>query len=166
MSANRISDVERTDAKGKKVLEAPHGGRQCAMLQIKVPARHPAPSVLEKSRVAIVSPTVKLQPGTLVQVTAWVYLTANIMGSADGAMFFDSVGGEELAVRVHEPTKKWKKYTLFRRIPSSGSIHVTLALTGLGSVYFDDVTIEPLVPGPGSGPALTPVRFGFAANVP
>jgi hypothetical protein len=31
-------------------------------------------------------------------------------------------------------------------VPSSGTINVTLALTGLGTVYFDDIRIEPLVP--------------------
>ena len=64
-------------------------------------------------------------------------------------MFYDSVGGEELAVRLTEPTQ-WKKVTLYRRVPSSGAINVTLALTGLGTVYFDDVRVEPLVPGNGT----------------
>ena len=35
--------------------------------------------------------------------------------------------------------------TLYRLVPASGTINVTLALTGLGSVYFDDVRIEPLL---------------------
>jgi len=30
-------------------------------------------------------------------------------------------------------------------MPQSGTINVTLALTGLGTVYFDDVRIEPLM---------------------
>jgi hypothetical protein len=139
------------------------------MLQIKAVAKHPTPSVLENTRISLVSPTVKLQPGTWVQVSAWIYMSENVQGSPDGAMFYDSVGGEALAVRLTEPIKKevkdgpgtrWKKYTLYRRIPASGSIYVTLALTGIGSVYFDDVTIEPLVPS--ANPALNPVRFGGA----
>jgi hypothetical protein len=32
-------------------------------------------------------------------------------------------------------------------VPASGKIHVSLALTGLGKAYFDDVRIEPLRPG-------------------
>jgi hypothetical protein len=170
VSATRVSDVVKiVDVKGTKGVEAPHGGRQCAMLQIKAVAKHPTPSVLENTRISLVSPTVKLQPGTWVQVSAWIYMSENVQGSPDGAMFYDSVGGEALAVRLTEPIKKevkdgpgtrWKKYTLYRRIPASGSIYVTLALTGIGSVYFDDVTIEPLVPS--ANPALNPVRFGGA----
>jgi hypothetical protein len=39
-------------------------------------------------------------------------------------------------------------------VPSSGTLQVTLALTGLGTVYFDDVRIEPLL-GPEAGSAPT-----------
>jgi hypothetical protein len=60
------------------------------------------------------------------------------------------VGGEPLAVRLTAPLPRWKQFRLYRRVPASGQVHVTLALTGLGRVYFDDVRIEPLVPsGPG-----------------
>ena len=31
-------------------------------------------------------------------------------------------------------------------MPDSGLISVTLALTGIGTVYFDDIRIEPEVP--------------------
>ena len=36
---------------------------------------------------------------------------------------------------------KWKQFVLYRKVPASGAINVTLALTGLGKVYFDDVTV-------------------------
>ena len=67
-----------------------------------------------------------------------------VSGSVDGAMIYDSAGGEPLAVRMQSGHTKWTRYTLFRRVPASGTIHVTLALTGMGKVYFDDVSIEPL----------------------
>jgi len=41
---------------------------------------------------------------------------------------------------------QWRKFTLYRWVPASGTIYVTLALTGLGTVFFDDVRIEPLMP--------------------
>jgi hypothetical protein len=81
----------------------------------------------------------------------------------DGALFYDTAGGEPLAIRLTDATK-WKKYTLYRKVPASGQIGVTLALTGLGAVYFDDVRIEPLTstvpptsPTPGPSEPLTPV---------
>jgi len=55
-----------------------------------------------------------------------------------------------LAVRLTGPIPKWKYFSLYRRIPDEGpqkgQIHVTLALAGLGTVYFDDIQIEPLLP--------------------
>jgi len=59
-----------------------------------------------------------------------------------------------------DPTP-WKKFTVYRRVPRlPASIHVTLALTGIGTVYFDKHPIEPLVPGntPGAGQELRDLR--------
>jgi len=47
-------------------------------------------------------------------------------------------------VRLTEPLP-WKKFTLYRRVPSTGTIRVMLALTGLGTAHFDDIRIEPAV---------------------
>jgi hypothetical protein len=98
---------------------------------------------LERSHISLVSAPVKLPPGTLVQISGWVNIPAAITASPDGAMMYDSAGGEPMAIRWTEPTA-WKKYTVFRRVPNNGMINVTLTMTGVGTVYFDDVRIEPL----------------------
>ena len=121
----------------------PREGKQCAMLQIKPKNPRSAPQALERTLLAITSPPVSLQPGSLVQVSGWICIPDAIKASADGALFYDSAGGEPLAIRLTEPTP-WRKFTLYRRVPSSGNLQVTLALTGIGSVYFDDIRIEPL----------------------
>jgi hypothetical protein len=131
--------------------EYPVEGKQCAMLQIKPREGRPIPPALERTMVALISPEVKLPPGTLVQVSGWVNIPAPISASPDGALLFDSAGGEPLAIRMTDPTP-WKKFAVFRRVPASGIINVTLALTGIGTVYFDDVRIEPLVPPNGMVP--------------
>jgi hypothetical protein len=83
-----------------------------------------------------------------VQISAWVKVYwPGIKASVDGALLYDSAGGEALGVRMTGETKGWKKYTLYRRVPPSGSVNVTLALTGMGKVYFDEVRIEPMVRG-------------------
>jgi hypothetical protein len=123
----------------------PHEGKQCAMLQIKAKNPMAVPQALERTLLAITSPPVQLKPGTLVQVSGWICVPLPISATADGALFYDSAGGEPLAIRLSEPTP-WTKFTLYRRVPASGTMQVTLALTGLGTVYFDDVRIEPLVP--------------------
>jgi hypothetical protein len=113
------------------------------MLQIKPKNPEMTPKALERTFLAINSPAVKLPAGSLVQISGWVRIPKAITASVDGALLFDSAGGEPLAVRLTEATA-WKKFTLYRRVPASGMINVTLALTGLGAVYFDDVRIEPI----------------------
>jgi len=90
---------------------------------------------------------VTLPPGTMVRVTAWVRVPQAITASPDGALFYDSIGGEALAVRMTD-AMEWRQFTLYRRMPSSGQLTVTLAMTGLGSVQLDDVKIEPLFDPP------------------
>jgi hypothetical protein len=139
----------------KRPATEPHEGKQCLMLQVK--PRDPAvvPGALEATEVRIISPPVRLQPGSLVRVSGWIQIPAAITGSADGAMLYDSAGGEPLAVRLTEPTP-WKEFVLYRRVPASGVVTVTLALTGLGTAYFDDIRVEPL--GGTAGGQLTQAR--------
>jgi hypothetical protein len=144
-----------------RVAEAPQEGRQCLLLEIKPKDEQLPPLALQRTFLAVHSPAVHLPPGTWVRISAWVKIPAPIGSSPDGALLYDDAGGEPLAVRLTAPTKSetsipgtaatqsspWKKYTLYRQVPAKGTINVTLALTGLGKVYFDDVRIEPLVAG-------------------
>jgi hypothetical protein len=132
-------------------LPEPDRGR-VLLLEIKPKDPKAAPVALERTFLAVHSPAVRLPVGTLVQISGWVRIPEAITASADGALFYDSAGGEPLAVRLTGAVPKWKPFRLYRRVPASGSIHVTLALTGLGKVYFDDLRIEPLVPGAGVVP--------------
>lgn len=152
VQAIRVGEVTQKIGKNGSTAtghEPPREGKQCAMLQVKPRSKQIIPTALERTMVALVSPTVKLPPGSMVQISGWVRVPETIKGSPDGALLYDSAGGDALGVRLTEPTP-WKKYTLYRRVPSSGTINVTLALTGMGAVYFDDIRIEPLVPGSGT----------------
>ena len=107
---------------------------------------HPVPKALERTYLAINSPEIKVPPGTLVKISGWMAVPDTIQASPDGALIFDSVGGEQLAVRLVGKTEGWKRFSLYRIVPESGTISVTLAMTGLGQVAFDDIRIEPMVP--------------------
>lgn len=128
-----------------KAAETPIEGQQCLMFQVKQRLDRPAPPALERTTLALSSPALKLPPGTLVQISGWVNIPAPITASPDGALLYDSAGGEPFAIRWSEPMP-WQKFTVYRRVPASGTINVTVSLTGLGTVYFDDLRIEPLVP--------------------
>jgi hypothetical protein len=129
----------------KKQHDTPIEGRQCLMMQIKPHVGKTAPPALERTVLALTSPSVKLPPGSLVQISGLVNIPVPITASPDGALLYDSAGGEPLAIRFSEPTG-WKKFTVYRRVPASGMVSVTMAMTGIGTVYFDDIRIEPLTP--------------------
>jgi hypothetical protein len=144
----RLDNVELI---ARRVTDDPKEGKQCLMLQIKPNEEMdrdgkplPPPAALERTFLAIHSPAVRLHPGTMVQISGWVKIPKAITASADGVLLYDSAGGEPLAVRLSAEQKTWRKFTLYRRVPASGAINVTLALTGIGTAYFDDIRVEPL----------------------
>jgi hypothetical protein len=143
----------------RRVADSPHTGKQCLLLEAAVKGQEAIPAALERTFLAIHSPAVRLQPGTPVRITAWVRIPDPVAASADGALLYDSAGGEPLAVRLKGPIKNWREFTWYRRVPASGTINVTLALTGLGKVYFDDVRIEPLQAGGAPTNGATPVSL-------
>jgi hypothetical protein len=144
------------------VTDQPGEGQRCLLLEIKAPPP-PAvpPKALERTYLAVRSPAVRVQPGTPVRISGWLRVPQAVSASVDGAMFYDSAGGEPLAIRQVAPQPAWKKFTLFRTAPESGLMTVTLALTGLGKAYFDDIRIEPITPG-----AQVPVTSPASTNVP
>ncbi|HEV3143755.1 MAG TPA: hypothetical protein VGZ47_07730 [Gemmataceae bacterium] len=132
--------------------QSPKEGGQCLELNIspKPNAAKPdqppkIPGALERTFLAVRSPSVRLNPGTIVKISGWVKIPRTILASADGVMAYDSIGGESLGVRLTDACD-WRQFELYRRVPDSGEVFVTLALTGLGKVQFDDVRIEPLLP--------------------
>jgi hypothetical protein len=132
--------------------EKAHEGKQFLELNV-VPKPDPArpgskpkaPEALERTLIAVDSPKVRVAPGTIVRISGWIRIPQAITATADGAMLYDSIGGEPLAARVTGATG-WRKFELYRRVPSSGEVSVTLALTGIGTAHFDDIRIEPMLP--------------------
>lgn len=128
-----------------RVSEQPKEGKQCLKLQIKAKDPAHAPEALERTFLAVTTPTLSLKPGLIVCVSGWLHVPQPIQASTDGVLFFDSIGGEPLAIRLTGKTP-WQRFSLYRRVPESGQVNVTVALTGLGTVYVDDLRVEPLYP--------------------
>jgi hypothetical protein len=143
---------EEVEGDVKITGDGPHGGKSCLMIQVRqkvlqAAANGAAPipiTALEPTYLAVTSPPVQLPPGSLVRVSGWVKVPVAIAASADGALVFDSAGGEPLGLRLTAATKGWQRFTLFRRVPANGTVQITAALTGIGTAYFDDLAIEPL----------------------
>jgi hypothetical protein len=152
------SDKAAVPAKASPLVKAPpREGKLCAMLKIEPRPKTTPPAALERAVIALSSPTVKLPPGTIVRVSGWMCIPKPITASADGALLYDSIGGDGFAIRMTAATP-WKKFTFYRRVPASGSIQMTLALTGIGTVFFDDIRIEPLLPISGAATASVMAR--------
>jgi hypothetical protein len=145
-SAQEVA-LDEVELQARRVTDTPHAGKQCALLEIKPKDKDLPPGALERTYLGIHSPAVHLEPGTLVRLSAWVRIPDAIKASPDGVLLYDSAGGEPLAIRLPGPNKKWKQFSWYRTVPASGNINMSLALTGLGKAYFDDVRIEPLRPG-------------------
>jgi hypothetical protein len=139
-----VPSLDNIDWRVRRVTDHPHTGNQCVMLRVAPKDPKSVPSVLERTCVLLHSPVVRLAPGTLVRISAWVRIPQQIAATMDGALLYDSIGGEPLAIRLKAATA-WKKLSLYRRVPASGKVNVTLALAGIGEVFFDDVRIEPLM---------------------
>ena len=139
--------LDEVDLSAERVAQQPKEGHQCLKLQVKARDPKAVPVALERTFLAISSPAVKAPPGCIVQISGWVRIPEPIQGSVDGALLFDSIGGEPLAVRLTGPIP-WRKFTLHRRVPSTGVVSVTMALTGIGTAYFDDIRVEPLYGNP------------------
>jgi hypothetical protein len=160
---SEMKTLDEVDLSAERIGEEVKEGQQCLRLQIKAKnAEHP-PVALERTFLAIHSPAVRLTPGTLVRISAWLRIPRPIAASTDGALLYDSAGGEPLSVRVTGVTP-WKQVVLFRKVPTSGTISVTMALTGVGTVFFDDVRVEPLLANPPTtaGRDSPPARSGGA----
>lgn len=96
---------------------------------------------LEKPPVWITSPKVAFSPGTLVVIRGWIRMPQSPTHCHDGVLLFDSVGGPSLATRVNA-SPEWQPFSNLRAVDESGEVSVTLALTGVGQVDLDGLSIR------------------------
>ncbi len=109
------------------------------------------PAMLENAPVRFVSPDVNVSAGQIICFHGWINVPKSVVGSVDGVMIIDSLGGEALAERVGK-TEGWKEFALYRIAPQTGPVHLEFALTGVGEAYVDDVEILPVDVGWTSAP--------------
>lgn len=111
------------------------------------PSAAEAPLVLDRTSVRVSSPAIPVEPGQVARIRGSIRVVDEIRASVDGAMVWDSIGGESLALRF---TKKsdWREFELSRPIRESGELRLNLVLTGIGQVQFDDLSITLSSPTP------------------
>lgn len=160
--------VEHAENGVKSIVElAPQAARSGRFgLRLRAAPAIPGSPVamVESPPVWISTPQVRFAPGTWVRIHGWIKVATPIVGSVDGLMIGDSLGGKALAERIGA-TKGWREFTLYRVVNDTGSVAATFALSGLGEAFLDDVTIEPLA-GAGKTAAYpsTTGRFPATSN--
>jgi hypothetical protein len=114
-------------------------------LRLAVTAADPnqVPQLVESTPVWITSAPVNLEIRSLVAIRGWVRIPEPIQGDADGLLVIDSLTGRTLAERI-QADDQWQEFILYRVCPQSGPVRVTFALSGMGTAYVDDVTIQTL----------------------
>jgi len=117
----------------------PHKGR--FSLRLRVVGQEPPPALLENPPLWVVSPQRKVTAGQWLRISGWVRIPNPLKASVDGLMIYDSLAGPALAERI-DAARRWQRFELYRAAPEDGTVSVTIALTGLGEAYVDDVRIE------------------------
>jgi hypothetical protein len=125
------------------VPDAAHSGRLGLRLTARPDNPENPPAMIEMPPLWVTSPAVPVAAGQIVRIHGWVNVPTAIIGSVDGLLVVESLTGEEMALRL-DKTKGWQEFTMLRIVPQAGPLVLTLALTGLGEVRLDDLTIEVL----------------------
>ena len=128
------------------VPEAAHSGRLGLRLTARADNPEHPPATIEMPPLWVTSPAVPVEAGKIVRIHGWVNVPTAITGSVDGLLVVESLTGEEMALRL-DKTRGWQEFTMLRIVPQSGPLVLTLALTGLGEVRLDDLTVEVLEQG-------------------
>ncbi len=149
------------------VPEAARNGRYGLRLSAhRIEAEMTAPpgetAPVESPPVWITTPPVAVEAGEMIRIRAALRVPEPIEGSVDGVLVLDSLGGESLAARVGA-APGWQDFVLFRLAPTSGTMTVTFALSGIGEVWLDDVAIEPLHPPATGNYTYQPSRSAYGA---
>ncbi len=117
-----------------------HGGKLALRLQVNPATPDKPPTLVETAPLWVTTPPLQVESGCVICVHGWVNLPKAPIGSEDGLLIVDSLGGEPLAERIGQ-TNGWREIMLFRAVPRTQSLAVTFALTGLGEAWLDDFSV-------------------------
>ncbi|MFN0054041.1 MAG: hypothetical protein ACKV0T_17820 [Planctomycetales bacterium] len=156
---------EETAIKGvqatAELCPRPHKGTYALRLIAAPVVSQEPPAQIDDRPVTVTTPPVTVYEGQLVYTSGWVKVAAPSLRNLDGVMLYDSIGGPATALRWRSRTE-WQKFELVREVTKTGPFTLTLTLSGLGEVFFDDFQIIPIATGgtPESSPDKPPTRPG------
>jgi hypothetical protein len=131
--------------------EAPARGSYCLELEARSEAPETASPAIALPPVWVTSPPLAAPPGHLIEITGLARVGEPPIGSPDPLLIFDSVGGEESALRISE-APSWQPFRLVRAAPPGAELRLTIALGGLGRAQVDSIAVR-YVPMPAAAAA-------------
>lgn len=121
--------------------EAAFSGRHGLRLNVWSDEASEAPAVVESAPAWITTAPVAVRRGQLIRIHGRAKIKSPIRGSYDGLMVFDTIGGMDLAERI-KTNESWSEFTLYRVATRDTDLRVTFALSGIGEVWLDDITVQ------------------------
>jgi len=100
------------------------------------------PRQLETVPLWVVTPAMPIRMGEMICVDGWIRIPQPLQSTVDGLMIFDSLGGEELALRFVQTNGEWRQFTFYRIAPEDSNYRVCFALNGFGEVHLDDIRVS------------------------
>jgi hypothetical protein len=136
------SDIAGVQATAELYPKGHQGTYSLRLIAAPAAGQDPPASIPDRP-VSVISPPVTVYKGQIVYISGWVKVSAPSLGSLDGAIFYDSLSGPATALRWRT-VADWKKFELVREVHETTELTLTMALSGLGEIRFDDLEIIPL----------------------
>lgn len=112
------------------------------------------PAILETAPIWINSPPIPVRLGEVLCITGWINIAEPLVGSTDGILIMDSLGGETLSLRVSQ-TSGWQEFAAYRVSPIDGQIKIIVAMTGGGRIALDDFAVTGVAYAANEPPAVS-----------
>ena len=135
-------------------------------LRLAVAPSNPSdkPKQLETVPLWVTTPPMPIRMGEMICVNGWIRIPQPLESTVDGLMIFDSLGGEELALRFVQTAGEWREFAFYRIVPEDANYYVIFALAGIGEVHLDDIRVAavqfdvqtPIQPDSPSAPGPVP----------
>jgi hypothetical protein len=149
-SENEIEGIKSTG----ELDRGAHQGSYCLKLAAGLVDGAEPPAVLSEPPVTITTPPVTVYKGQIVHISGWVRVVSPIVSNLDGAVLYDNIQGPGAGLHWKKASA-WKQFELIREVTKTTDLTLTIKMTGLGDIRFDDLQIIPLdadsVPEKGSG---------------
>ncbi len=131
--------------------DQPRQGRSCLRMTTQVDAAGNSISDasghqtgrrwMDQPPVWVSTPPMHFAPGTRIVIRGWARMLTEPTHSLEGALVYDSLAGPELGTRVQASTR-WQPFSMLRVVDTSGEVTLTLALTGIGQVDWDGLSVR------------------------